>query len=254
MKTLIDMDLVAYRAAASAEEEPVGIAIARMNSTLDLILQKTEAQEFLCFLSGKGSYRKSIYPEYKANRTQPKPKHLQALRDYAIKELEAITTEDGKEADDYLGIYQDKVNGTTTIATLDKDLLMIPGKHYSWEFGTSTWSREEKFLTQTKLGGLKLFYEQCLKGDSADNIKGLAKVGEVKAKRFLANANTEQDMFNIVYDMYGNEEEFLLNARCLWILQEQDDDYINHFERLVNAELQVEAGRTSVEDFDWEVT
>jgi len=255
METLIDMDLVAFRAAASAEEEDnAGIAISRMNKTVDTIITRTEASSFRAFLSGPGSYRKEIDPLYKANRTAPKPKHLASCKDYCIDQLGAEVTEGGIEADDALGIYQDKVGGTTTIATLDKDLLMIPGKHYAWEFGTSKWTKPERFFEQDELGGLRMFYEQCLKGDTADNIKGLSKVGDVKARKFLAGAETEVEMFNIVYELYNNEKEFLKNARCLYIMQHHDDDYLRHFERLMDGQIQIQLGESSMESPDWEVS
>ena len=70
MIALIDMDLVCFRCAASAEEDDLGIAIYRMNELLDQILEKTGATEYRAFLTGEDNFRKQIYPEYKANRTQ----------------------------------------------------------------------------------------------------------------------------------------------------------------------------------------
>ena len=69
MQALIDMDLVCFRSAASAENEEVGIAIHRMEELLDNILQKVQANSYKAFLTGSKNFRKEIYPEYKANRT-----------------------------------------------------------------------------------------------------------------------------------------------------------------------------------------
>ena len=89
MTALIDFDLVAYRSAASAENEEVGVAIHRMEELLDGILQKVQANSYKAFLTGSKNFRKEIYPEYKANRTAPKPKWLQECRAYAIANLGA---------------------------------------------------------------------------------------------------------------------------------------------------------------------
>jgi len=232
---LIDMDLVCYRCAASAENDDVGIAIYRANELLDTLLDRTNATEYRAFLSGRNNFRKQIYPEYKANRTQPKPIHLKALQEYSVEKLNAEYAPDNLEADDALGIYQTE---ESVICSLDKDLLMIPGNHYQWAFGTSKWQKDEKFFTQTELGGLKLFYEQCLKGDKADNVKGIAGIGEVKARKLLENLTTEEQMFDLVRGVYSNDGEFVMNAQCLWILRSLDDSFLNRYEKLKDAEIQ----------------
>jgi len=232
MQALIDMDLVCYRCAASAEQEEESVAVFRMEELLDQILVKSNSDSYRAFLSGKGNFRKTIYPEYKANRTQPKPIHLQALRELACDKLNAEITEHQMEADDYMGIFQDKENSSTVICSLDKDLLMIPGLHFQWAFGTSKWQKDEKTIIQTETEGLRLFYEQCLKGDKADNIKGIAGLGDVKAKRLLEDCTTEKEMLDIVLEQYGHEEEFLMNASCLWILRSFEDSYEERYNGL----------------------
>jgi 5'-3' exonuclease len=236
MLGLVDGDLVLYRCAASAENDPFEIAKARANELLDQILEATQATEYRFFLSGRGNFRKEVNKEYKANRTQPKPVHLGALREWACEELNAEVTENDLEADDYLGIYQDKENNSTTIISLDKDLLMIPGKHYQWQIGTAKWTKEAKWIQQTELEGLRLFYEQCLKGDKADNVKGIAGIGEAKARKALKKCKNEREMIDICLDMYDNESEFLLNARCLWILRDFGDYYEERFRNVFTNE------------------
>ena len=232
MQALIDMDLVLYRCAASAENDNVGIAIYRVNELLDTLLERTASDSYRAFISSRDNFRKKIYPEYKANRTAARPIHLEALQQYALEELSAEVAPDTLEADDAMGIYQDKENLTTVICSLDKDMLQVPGLHYQWAFGTSKWKKDEKFIEQSELEGLRLFYEQCLKGDKADNVKGIAGLGEVKARKLLQNVSTEGDMFDIVRGQYSNDEEFKMNAQCLWILRSIDDSFLNRFKEL----------------------
>jgi DNA polymerase-1 len=200
-----------------------------MQELLDQLLEKTQATEYKAFLSGKGNFRKTIYPEYKAQRSSVKPIHLQDLREFACSNLGAEVTEDDLEADDYLGIFQ---TDNTVIVSLDKDLLQIPGKHYRWGISTSKWVKEEEYITQTELEGSRLLYEQCLKGDTSDNVKGVKGIGEKGAKKLLAECKTEQEMKDVCLQQYSTEEEFLMNAQCLYILRSFEDSYLTRYERL----------------------
>ena len=230
MQALIDHDLVVFRCAASAENDSLNIAIHRAESLLDELLTKTGADSYRAFLSGKSNFRKAIYPEYKANRTAPKPVHLEALRAYALEKQNAELAPDTLEADDALGINQ---TDDTMIVSLDKDLLMIPGQHFSWEIKGKGWTKPDKFFTQDAIGGIRLFFEQCLKGDTADNIKGIEKIGDKRAKALLADCVTEQEMFDTVRDAYSNDEEFIMNASVLWIMQHEEDVWKERFNAYV---------------------
>lgn len=235
MIALIDMDLVVFRCAASAENDDLGIAIYRAEELLDNILQKTNATEYKAYFSSKTNFRKEIYPEYKANRKAEKPIHLDELRKYAIEKLSAIVSPDGLEADDMLGIEQDKIEYKTIICTLDKDLLQIPGKHFSWEIGGANWNRPDTWIEQSELEGMRLFYEQCIKGDPTDNIKGIPGKGKVFASKALKDCKTEQEMFNVVRELYDNDEEFKLNAGCVWILRQHGETFAERFKTLATV-------------------
>lgn len=230
MQALIDQDLLCYRCAASAENDDLGIAIYRIDELLDNILNKTEATSYRAFLTSSSNFRKQIYPEYKANRTQPKPKHLRDLQVYSLDKLNAEYAPDGLEADDALAINQTE---DTVICSLDKDLLQVPGHHFSWEINGKGWSRPDTFIEQSELEGLRLFYKQCLKGDTSDNVKGIEGLGEKKAAKILADCTSQQEMFNIVRDLYGNDEEFIMNASVLWILRSLDDNWKDRFDALI---------------------
>ena len=144
MIALIDHDLVVFRSAASAEQDDLGIAIYRAEALLDELLTK-KSTEYKAYLTGPDNFRKTIYPEYKANRTAPKPIHLKDLQKYAIKHMGAEMAPDTLEADDALGINQ---TDDTMIVSLDKDLLMIPGKHFSWEIKGKGGLKPDKFTEQ----------------------------------------------------------------------------------------------------------
>lgn len=211
MTALIDADLIAYRCAASAEHEPIDVAVARVDNMMMEILLNEE--DYLSFLSGKNNFRKEIYPQYKANRIQPKPKWLQDCRDFLCKDYNAVVV-DGYEADDALGWNQ---TNETVIYSIDKDLLMIPGCHYNFINKT--------YKEVSTLDGIKAFYRQMLIGDTVDNIQGVTGLGKVKAGKLIDPLETEEEMFKVVFDLYKDEQRFWTNADCLWIMQKEGERF-----------------------------
>ena len=232
MLALIDGDLIAYRCAASCENEEFDVAVSRAKGLLDDILLKVNATEYRLFLGGRTNFRKSIYPEYKGNRkVEDKPKWLNLLIDYLIKTEGGERSPDGLESDDMMAMLQ---TDKTIICSLDKDMLQVAGMHFQWAISGANWQKPDTFYNQSDIEGLRLFYEQCLKGDTSDNIKGVAKIGKVGAKNLLANCQTEQEMFDIVVQAYGNDDEFLMNAQCLWLLRSMEDSYLNRYQGLLH--------------------
>jgi DNA polymerase-1 len=225
MKALIDADIVAYRVACTLEDDDAeDFVYARAEDLIDQILVNTEATEYRLFLTGKNNFRYTIYPEYKAHRPKEKPFWLEKCRQYLIATFNAEVI-DGQEADDALGISQTE---DTIICSIDKDLLMIPGRHYNFV--------KDEFQEVTNDSGMLHFYMQCLTGDRSDNIKGIEKIGPKKAEKILAGCVTEQELFNAVRDAYSNDEEFLMNGRVLWIRRKENEDWKDRFNELVQEQ------------------
>lgn len=237
MIALIDGDLIAFINAASAENDPPEIALIRADKHVRNILDYLDCTSYKLFLSGGTNFRYEVNPNYKANRTAPSPIHRKLCHQFLIDEWKAEET-DGYEADDALGCFQRE---DSIICSLDKDLLMIPGKHYSWPI-----TRQGKVLRDHKVQevtyeqGIRHFYEQSLIGDTADNIFGVVGLGPVKAKKALEGCVTEKEMYTKVLDLYQQEsidkafhtgiteddiqrvtfeayERLVMNLDCLWI-------------------------------------
>lgn len=210
MIALIDADIVAYRCAAASENDGLEIALVRTDELMRRILFETNSDSYRAFLTGDFNFRREINPDYKAHRTQPKPQYLEDCKYYLMKEWNAFTT-DGYEADDALGFNQTE---DTVVCSIDKDLLMIPGRHYNFV--------KQVFAEVTELSGLKHFYKQMLIGDTADNIKGVNGIGKVKATKLIDPLETEEEMYLTVCNLYKDIERFDMNADCLWIMREEN--------------------------------
>lgn len=237
MLCLLDADIVAYRCAASSENESLDIAIHRVGELVRRILHDVGATEYEAYLSGTGSYRKALDPTYKAHRTQERPKWLEDCREYLITEWKAKVTEI-IEADDAIGIQATASSGSdaaVTIASLDKDLFQIPTKHFQWEIRGvvkgKEWVKPAAFHYITPLDGIKHFYKQMLIGDKADNITGVMGIGEVKASKAIDPLFDEIDMFNTVWSLYTDKQRFFTNAQLLWILKNSENQHeiLSHF-------------------------
>ena len=211
MISLIDADIVCYRAAATAEQDDFWVARARADETMSRILATLGTDRYKAFLSGSENFRKEIDPSYKANRTAPPPRHLEDLKVYLVEEWAALVC-DGIEADDALGINQ---NDDTIICSIDKDLLQIPGKHYNFV-------KEETFDISAE-HGLFNFYKQMLMGDRTDNVTGVPGIGTVKAHRLLNGIGTERELFTRVRATFNDDADFLRTGDLIYILRQEGE-------------------------------
>jgi 5'-3' exonuclease len=125
----------------------------------------------------------------------------------------------------------------TIICSLDKDMLQVPGMHYSWEISggpiLKRWVKPAILQEITPLEGLRKFYTQMHTGDTADNVKGVEGIGPVKAAKMLSGLTEEVDMFDVVRDAYGFDEIMLMNGQVLWIQRQPGEVWRLPFEREV---------------------
>jgi len=241
MKALIDADILVYRVGFASEEAEEGIAKWRLNDMISRMLDSVEADDFTCYLTStdKSNFRFTLFPEYKAHRKQPKPKHYDFLRQVLVEEYNAEVVT-GIEADDALGIAQwkppskllvfpedrkqaEKIleSQQTIICTIDKDLDMIPGWHYNFV--------KERKYNISDLEAYRSFYWQVLVGDKAsDNIEGCPGIGKVKATRYLEGCTCEKEMYDLVVRKYhenSTADALWLAGQLLWIRRKPDQGW-----------------------------
>lgn len=223
LTALIDSDTPVVAAALSAELDELWVATSRLDRSIENIIQASGCTDYKLFVSGKNNFRHEIYPNYKANRTQPSPKWREDCRQHLIEKWGAIEAT-GCEADDLCGIYQSE---NTIICGIDKDLLQIPGKHFSWEIiRKGKIVREACFKEVNEIDGLRTFYKQVLTGDVSDNIMGIHGVGPVTANKHIDDLDTEDEMFAKVQELYHDSlDRMCMNLDLLWIMREPGTPY-----------------------------
>lgn len=196
------------------EEDAFDEATMLYNVMLKNVLKAVQGKptkHYQVYLTGGSNYRRAIYPEYKAGRP-PKPILYKAMLAYvlSLKNHELI---EGQEADDALGINQ---TPDSIICSIDKDLLMVEGRHYNFV--------KDEFITITKEEGMRNFYKQLLTGDRVDNIPGLHGIGPKKAEKILSECTTEEEMYEAVFEAYeGCAQTIERNAQLLWIRREEGE-------------------------------
>ena len=199
-------DTPVFATAIASEDVSESIAKSRLDLTIRNIVKGSGCTDYKLFVSGGNNFRYDIDPTYKANRTGSDPKWREALRLHLIKEWNAYECV-GFEADDMCGVEQ-KEDGSTCIVAIDKDLLQVPGLHYSWPITRkNTIVREGLFREISKEEGMRRFFTQALTGDTSDNIKGIYGIGAKKAEKLLADCRTEEEMYLKVYDVYTEDCE-----------------------------------------------
>lgn len=241
MKTIIDGDIVTFRAAFTAEphdllsllktgmpeqdaleqvkyEEENGewIACARADDMLEQMLHEVEATSYEVWLSGEQNFRYRVYPEYKANRLAAKrPKWEHQVKAHLVDKWNANWAH-GCEADDMMGVRCTELGDNSIIATIDKDLDMIPGWHYNFV-------KKVKYYVDPDQA-FRFFCYQLMVGDTADGIKGVPGIGPKKAEKFLSST-LPAEWIPGIKDMYSCDEEFEMNAACLYIWRKENDTW-----------------------------
>ena len=228
MRALIDADTLCYAAAAMAEGLGVGIGRYNVDQMHEKLLRDLDVSDHTFYVTGDSNFRYAIYPEYKANRLKTaRPEHLAACKDHLMMKYVAICS-DGCEADDLLGVEQCRANAAgeeTMISTIDKDLDMIPGWHYSPEIrrkGVIVRPWRKYFVEPYEAD--RFFFKQLITGDSTDNIKGIPGVGKDSQQvQELMTCNSYDEMEELVRRFYDCDEQMLMNGQVLWIWRKPND-------------------------------
>ncbi len=138
------------------------------------------------------TFRKQIYPQYKANREIP-PEDLipqfalirQATKAFNLPCIE----EEGFEADDLIATYAKlatKVGAKTTIISSDKDLMQLVNTHVSlYDSMKDKHIGISEVIEKWGVAPEKMVDLQALIGDTTDNVPGIPGIGPKIAAQLL---------------------------------------------------------------------
>ena len=138
------------------------------------------------------TFRNELYPEYKANRSEP-PEDLvpqfglirQATEAFDLPCIEM----EGFEADDLIATYArlaEEAGGDVTIISSDKDLMqLVTPKTSMYDTMKDREIREPQVVEKWGVWPEKMIDLQALTGDSIDNIPGVPGIGPKTAAQLL---------------------------------------------------------------------
>ena len=229
---LIDADIVAYRAAATAElnvdwkdgqEGPTLSEQQALQAAEHIVHEWTKGarcrKPILCF-TDKDNFRKELYPQYKATRSGKKPELLGTVTDYLKAKHEWYSVY-RLEADDVMSIFAtSEYVPDAVIVSIDKDMQTVPAYLFN----------PDKDRAPRRIRPLHADYfwmMQVLTGDSSDNYKGIPGIGPRKAEKILAAVpQSLPSMWSAVAQAYiqadMTESDALLQARLSRILRNTD--------------------------------
>jgi 5'-3' exonuclease len=188
-RAIVDADLLRYQVGSIMHDHPYceGARVPapgsfieeHTQSIIDRIFEVINPHDYRVVFTGKDNFRFDIAKEqpYKGNRsTFEKPYHWESVDTYIKQRYSRkVVTCNGYEADDYMALHRfyDNPDVEYYICTRDKDLNTVPGWHYSWSCGESQPEKMPYYVTPFE--ATSFFFQQCLTGDSTDNIPGCGR-------------------------------------------------------------------------------
>jgi 5'-3' exonuclease len=225
------------------------------------ILNLTEATHYVGFFGGSSNYRKTIYPDYKANRKDLEPlPNLVEMKYYLLEKWKFVwlnphvnfnlsgelLPKNNYETDDYVASFVKQVPDSFIVSP-DKDLLGLEGSHYN--------PKKNEWVYTADSAAMNNFWCSMICGDTADNIKGLPGKG-LKHYIYVTQDVSPLDakyLGQIVFEEYVKHyeynydlaiKEFYKNYQCLKI---KDDLDISTF-------AAIEWNNTIIEEQNYDIT
>jgi len=212
---IIDISNIFHRAfyvhqdLATPEGFPVG-AIHGTFSMLCGMIKKYDIKDMLiCYdHPGEESFRKSIYPGYKASRGTKGSISAQELIIRKVIELLDISTVEqaGYEADDLIAtaVKKFKVDRNIVIVTGDKDLLQLIDTNVTvLDTMKKCFYGDNEVQKKFGVKANQISDFLAIAGDKVDDIPGVKGVGKVGASKLLAEYGTLEDIYKNVVVIKG---------------------------------------------------
>ncbi|MFC1780016.1 DNA polymerase I [Thermodesulfobacteriota bacterium] len=193
-------------------------AIYGFTNMLLKVIRESQPDQLAVIYDSKGpTFRKDIYPEYKANRSAM-PEDLVPQIPYIKRVVEAFNLpgieKAGYEADDIIATLAGKFAAKgmeVTVVTGDKDLMQIVSDRVCL-LDTMKDKISGPAEVFERFGGAdKVVEVQALAGDSSDNVPGVPGIGEKTAKALIDEFGDVETLLASLDQLKGKRRENLEN-------------------------------------------
>ena len=204
----------------SPDGEPTKAAFVFTNMLLGLIDRQKPDMLVVAMDSKTPSFRRDIYPEYKAHR-QPMPEDMPVQIDRLEEILEAmdipILRVDGYEADDVIGTLAKEASEKgydTYICSKDKDMLQLLDKHVrTYDVKNDVETTPEKLKEEQGVTVDQFLDVLALQGDKADNIPGVPDVGPKTALTWIQKYGSIENLYEHADEIKGKRGKSLRDSK-----------------------------------------
>ena len=197
---------------------PTNAVYAYIQMLLKIIAEEKPSHIMVAFDKGK-TFRHESYDDYKGGRNET-PKELKEQIPYAKKVTRAmgITVEEieNYEADDIIGTYSKKIDEEVLVVSSDRDLLQLISPNVKMKLlkmKDYVYYDEKSFYEDYGIKSIEIIDLKALMGDSSDNIKGVAGIGEKTALKLIKEYHTIDNLYKNIDDLKGKVKENLLNDK-----------------------------------------
>jgi len=193
-------------------------AIYGFTNMLLKVIRELKPDQLAVIFDSKGpTFRKEIYPDYKANRAAM-PEDLVPQIPYIKRIVQAFNLPGiempGYEADDIIATLAKKFSAEgmeVTVVTGDKDLMQIVDDHIQLLDTMKDKVYGPAEVAERFGGADKVIEVQALSGDSSDNIPGVPGIGEKTAKMLIDEFGDVETLLANLDQLKGKRRENLEN-------------------------------------------
>ena len=183
---------------------------------LGLIQKLTPDMLVVAMDSKTPSFRREIYPDYKAHRP-PMPDDMPSQIDTIEQILEAMKIPvlrlDGFEADDIIGTLAKKASAKgfeTYICSKDKDMLQLLDEHtYVYDIKTGKLTGPDTMREEMGISPRQFIDCLALQGDAADNVPGVPDVGPKTALDWMQKYGSLKKLYEHADEIKGKRGDNL---------------------------------------------
>jgi len=173
-------------------------------SIVNHLEDKYPIDKILTFSGSKGNFRKLITPKYKANRKkQELPPLLDEMHQFVKDHYDSIWGY-GVETDDMVARYWKQISDDigrdeVMIVSIDKDYKQFPCLMYNYHY------KHKVILDISEEEAMYNFYEQCIVGDTADNVNYFKGKGKKFAEKHFKDCTTKYQYTRKLYELFKQE-------------------------------------------------